>query len=350
MARTKACAIVLAVFGIALCLPAQAADGPQWQRYGGGPQWPDFHRKPVRYPAPRPVASVEGEFGARYWFSSSNTAKDLYNVAGNALVSRLTYDGLQGHAGEMFGRADHSGGLYLKGYFGGGLLHRGNLVDEDFPPFVAPYSSTDSAQRNGTLYYGAIDGGFNLVKRPGLRVGAFAGYHNFTQHLHAYGCLQMAGNTNVCGGGGVAPDVRVISQDNTWHSLRVGVDADIALSDRLMLRLDGAYVPYVRLDGADSHWLRIGTNNGNFAGPIPEDGSGRGYQIDAMLSYALNQYVSFGVGGRYWRMESSGFTHFEGNVVGQNASPQPLDWKTEIYGVFVQGSFKFGPYAAGSSF
>jgi hypothetical protein len=30
--------------------------------------------------------------------------------------------------------------------------------------------------------------------------------------------------------------------------------------------------------------------------------------------------------------------------VGFAASPQPVEWKTDIYGVFVQGSFKFGPY------
>jgi hypothetical protein len=47
-------------------------------------------------------------------------------------------------------------------------------------------------------------------------------------------------------------------------------------------------------------------------------------------------------------MATSGDTHFEGNVVGQVASPQPVDWKTDIFGVFVQGTFKFGPYPAGS--
>jgi len=27
--------------------------------------------------------------------------------------------------------------------------------------------------------------------------------------------------------------------------------------------------------------------------------------------------------------------------------PQPVDWKTDIYGVFVQASLKFGPYPVG---
>ena len=33
-----------------------------------------------------------------------------------------------------------------------------------------------------------------------------------------------------------------------------------------------------------------------------------------------------------------------------NAYPQPVDWKVENIGVFVQGSFKFGPYPTGGIF
>lgn len=332
-------------------LCAHAADGPQWPAIPGkGAQWPDLGRKPVKYyAAAKPVSAVQGEFGLRYWFSSGHSAKDLYNVAGTALVSRLSYEGIYGHSAEAFGRLDHTSGFYAKGYFGGGLLTSGRLSDEDFPPFINPYSSTTHEQ-TGTQYYGSIDAGLNVVRNAGIRLGVFAGYHLFSERMNAYGCQQVATNTSVCGGGGVPSSIRVISQDNIWHSLRVGIDADIRLSDRLMLRLDAAYVPYVKLDGQDHHWLRIGTTTGDFAGPIPEDGSGRGYQLEAALAYAVSKDINVAVGGRYWRMETNGYTHFEGNVVGQTAFPQPVDWKTEVYGVFVQGSFKFGPYVAGASF
>jgi hypothetical protein len=39
-------------------------------------------------------------------------------------------------------------------------------------------------------------------------------------------------------------------------------------------------------------------------------------------------------------MQTDGAAHFE--VVG--GVPQPVDWKTNICGVFVQGSLKFDPY------
>ncbi len=354
MARTKGfiAGCVFAGLVLASIAPARTADNPQWPDLNGGAaQWPDASRRPVRYLPPRqPVSAIEGEFAARYWFSVGKTAKDLYNIAGTALVSRLTYDGLRGHAAEGFGRADHTSGLYVKGYLGGGIVTKGDLNDEDFAPFITPYSSTMSNHKDGQMLYGSVDLGFNLVRNHNIRVGAFAGYHYFQEQVSAYGCTQVAANPSVCAGAGVPYNIRVITQDNTYHSLRIGLDADIRLSDRLSLRLDGAYLPYVALHGADSHWLRIGTSNGDFAGPIREDGQGHGYQLEAALNYAVDRNVSFAVGGRYWHLETKGDTHFEGNVIGFTASPQPVEWKSDIYGVFVQGSFRFGPYAAGSSY
>jgi hypothetical protein len=132
--------------------------------------------------------------------------------------------------------------------------------------------------------------------------------------------------------------------------LRVGLDATIKLGGPFNLNLDAAWLPYVKLNGGDSHWLRIGTAPGSFTGEIPEDGTGTGYQLEAALAYAVSPNVKIAVGGRYWRMETNGHTHFENHVVGVNASPQPVDWKVESYGVFVQGSFKFGPYPTGGYF
>jgi hypothetical protein len=53
---------------------------------------------------------------------------------------------------------------------------------------------------------------------------------------------------------------------------------------------------------------------------------------------------SIGVGARYWHMQAKGDSHFEGHVIGEDTFAQPVDWKTDIYGVFVQGTYKFGPY------
>ena len=105
--------------------------------------------------------------------------------------------------------------------------------------------------------------------------------------------------------------------------------------DRLRLNLEAAWLPYVWISGTDNHLLRR-----DLPAPTPEDGHGWGYQLEALLSYQLDDAISLGVGGRYWHMQSRGFAHFE-DIGG---GPQPLDFKTEIYGVFVQGSYRFGPF------
>lgn len=342
---------------LAVNVPAHAADyvDPQWPNVPGepgyvagktgAPRWPALPKQPA-------VPSFTGELGLRYWFSSGKTQKDLYGSGRGDLVSRLTYDDLSGHSGEIYGRLDHSSGFFLKGYAGGGILPDGSLNDEDFnmpPPSPDPYSSTDSRQREGHLAYVSIDAGFNLLRQPDFRLGVFGGYHYLEDKVSAYGCQQIGGHSTICVPG-FADSVLVISQNNRWQSVRVGLDADIRLSNRLMLRLDAAWLPYVSLNGTDFHWLRIGNAPGDFTGGLPEDGTGSGYQLEAALSYAYNQNVTFGVGGRYWSMNTSGQTHFENHVVGVAASPQPVDWKTAHMGVYVQASFKFGPYMTTKSF
>jgi hypothetical protein len=368
------------MLGMAAIANAASGDGPQWPSIYE-PQWPNVPgqpgynpNKPAPVPAPEPdivtgsvgspvdkrwldfkapppppVSAITGEFGLRYWFSMGETAKNLYNIAGNAMVSRLTYDGLQGHSGEIFGRVDHASGFYMKGYVGAGILNRGQLNDEDFPPVTSPYSSTLSEQREGTIAYASADLGFNLIRQPGFRLGAYAGYHYLDQRVNAYGCKQVAANSAICSGQ-IPNYVEAITQSNHWNSVRVGLDSTIKLGGPVSLTLDAAYLPYVNLNGSDSHWLRIGTTPGSFTGSIPEDGQGRGYQLEAALAFAVSPQVNVAVGGRYWRMDTDGHTHFEGHVNGMTAFPQPVDWKVESYGVFVQGSFKFGPYPIGGVF
>jgi opacity protein-like surface antigen len=329
------------VFGAALVANAAAVRAVS----AADALFPPPSSQPRFYTIPDPPA-FRYEAGARYWYGWGKTAKDLHGIGGSFLVSRLTYDELRSHAGEGFARVDHTYGWFLKGYVGAGNTVHGNLRDEDFPPVIDPYSSTNSTQNEGALVYASVDAGFSVLKGRTWRLGAFVGYHYLQEKVSAFGCTQTAGNPFIC-----VPDIPmtlvVINQNNTWHSLRLGVEGDVKFSDRLKLNLEAAWLPYVSLDGADTHWLRIGSFPGAFTGPIPEDGTGWGYQLEAVLSYHLTNNVSLGVGGRYWHLETSGHTHFEGHVVGATASPQPVKWKTDRYGIFLQGSFKFGPYPAG---
>jgi len=177
------------------------------------------------YKAPAAPATYTSDFGMRFWYGSGKTGKTLFDDTGALTVSRLGYDGFSIFTAEGFARFDLSSGWFLKGYAGGGALLGGQLKDEDFPPVVAPYSATLSPIKNSSMSYGSADLGFKLVRGGDFYIGAFAGYHFMRQSVSAYGCTQIATNPDVCVP--TIPDsIKVISQNNNWHSLRVGIDLE----------------------------------------------------------------------------------------------------------------------------
>jgi hypothetical protein len=56
----------------------------------------------------------------------------------------------------------------------------------------------------------------------------------------------------------------------------------------------------VRLSGVDDHLLLT-----DLPGGIAEDGTGQGYQLEALLSYRLSQFSSVGIGDRYWTCKAT---------------------------------------------
>jgi hypothetical protein len=295
-----------------------------------------------------PPASYTGDVGLRFWYGKAKTGKSLYDPSGAFLNSRLTYDNMSIFSAEAYGRFDLNTGWFLKGLIGGGGFHHGTLTDEDFPPGISPYSATLSVIDNSFPFYASADVGYNLIRGPDFRLGAFAGYNYLQENVSAQGCGQVATNPFICGPVAIPNQVKVITQNNNWNSARVGLNGEVEVN-RFKLGVDAAWLPMVWLQGTDAHWLRIGDDPGDFSGPVPEDGKGWGYQLEAVLSYRVTELISVGVGGRYWHMQTSGQTHFEGHIVGFAASPQPVDWKSDSYGVFIQTGLKFGPYPLISS-
>ena len=289
----------------------------------------------VGYFAPQPAPAYQLDFAARYWYGNSKTSKNLYDLPSSSsnMISRLTYNHLNTHAGELFGRVGFTNGWFVKGYVGAGGIAKGSLTDEDFPPGIDPYSSTNSEQHGGTLTYVSADVGYNIVRGGDFRVGAFVGYHYFNEGVNAFGCVQTAGNGDICNPA-IPTSVAVISQSNRWQSVRLGLDGTVLLGDRFKFSAEGAWLPYVYLNGSDWHLLRIGSDQCDFNGPISETGKGWGYQLEAQLSYMLTPNFSVGIGGRYWHMQTNGNAH-ESFVDGESFV-LPETWKTDVYGVYVQ--------------
>ncbi len=283
------------------------------------------------------------EIGARYWYSSGKLAKDLYDDPRSAadLASRLTYSGLASHAFEGFGKLTLPSNLFLKGFAGVSGLHNGSLNDEDFPPGTVPYSSTKSAQNGGRLGYATADLGYGLVVNPNITVSMFGGYSYVSEKVNAYGCTQLVGNPDICVPA-IGPGVLAISEQAHWRAVRLGVGVALKPFDRLMVSGEAAWLPVVQLRSQDTHWLRLGSDFGSFAGPIPETASGKGFQLEALLSYQVWDNFSIGLGGRYWRLNARGVGYLEQTVVGvTDPAAQPMKFVSERYGVFVQALYKF---------
>lgn len=270
-----------------------------------------------------PYYAFEG--GLRYWLSS---AKNRYNYFADPTpsirVSRLSYGGLTGHSGEAFFRVDGLDGpfanVFLKGYVGGGKIVGGKLFDEDYTPFVDPYSMTAS-NASGQLHYANIDLGYNVFQIDGLRFGAFVGFHHWQETVDAKGCSQVGGNPFICAPA-LPSTLRVVTEQDRWKTGRAGIAVDARLWRGLSWQGEIAYA-WTSQHAVDTHYLTFGRD--------PASGHGSGFQAETLLKYRFENGFAIGVGGRWWHLNTEAVDSFN----------QLLRYTTDRYGVFVQGSYQF---------
>ncbi len=298
-----------------------------------------------------PVRDWSWEVGARYYYSTGRNVLDLSRPDSTATISRLDYDDLQAHSGEVFFKTVHTSGLFFKGFWGGGNISDGRLDDEDYcrslptdpsvcagSPTGATYSDTDS-DAEGDLRYFTIDVGYYFYKSAqtyandfsgtGARLGAFVGYNYWNEKVDAYGvrCNPVdtgASGSPLCSGASpgdlVVPfSIKEIIEENTWRSWRIGVLGDINLTQRVNLAGEVAYLR-VDQDFLDIHFTNFGPRK------EPAAGNGDGVQAEVVLTYALSSMCNVGVGGRWWHLETEAEPLLGGS----------LDYETDRYGVFVQ--------------
>lgn len=296
----------------------------------------DTGSRAVATPAASTPSGWSAEIGARYFLSSGRMQKDLFDPHETLrLNSRLIYEDTTGQAGETFFRFDNDNGLFLKGFAGLGQLNGGSLYDEDFPAGPA-YSNTLSSLHAGRLSYGALDVGYDAVSVQGGSLGAFIGYRALYQGVDGYGCMQV-GLSDLCGAADRAAYPALasnlgLSETELWQGVALGLNARLRLSDRVTLDVDAAYLPYVTRSSYDNHWFRPDIN------PQSETGDGWGTQIEAALTYAVNDRLDIGIGGRYWFFATDNAqTQFPSTLL-----PSPQTFYTERYGAFLQASYRFG--------
>ncbi|HEX3506381.1 MAG TPA: outer membrane beta-barrel protein [Xanthobacteraceae bacterium] len=286
------------------------------------------------------LAGWELEAGGRYWYSSGKFQKNLggttSGTTANILVSRLTYDSVA-NSGEIFTRVESPDNIFLKGFLGTGALASGHMNDEDWLVFddTVPYSNTLSNPVKGTISYATGDAGYDVFRTATYRLGGFVGYNYYRDKKDAYGCTQIANAFSDCVPA-VPSTVLGITENDTWNSLRVGVNGDLTLLPGLRLNTDAAFLPFTQFSGVDTHWQRTDAPNQNST----ETGHGIGVQLDAILSYAITPAFNVGAGGRYWAMWTNNNAYT--NIFGTPCPCQTLPVKTDRFGLLVQASYKFG--------
>lgn len=147
--------------------------------------------------------------------------------------------------------------------------------------------------------------------------------------MNGLGCRQLANPFSDCVPS-ISRCVLAIKEHDRWRTLRLGAAADFVIAPRLTLSGEAAYLPYVDFTGLDNHVLRSLVS--------PQEGEGTGLQLEAMLSYAVTEALSVGVGGRYWSMwTTDGTVNFGGT--GEIIA---MRYAAEQAHFLVQGAYKFG--------
>ena len=158
-----------------------------------------------------------------------------------------------------------------------------------------PFSNTSSNLRAGELSYWSGDLGYVFAKNAQYRLGGFVGYGRWNETVRAFGCSQTGGNGAICAPA-ISDHVLNITEDFQWSAWRLGLTGDVKLTDRLTLTGEAAFLARATLDSGDRHHLRPVT----LPHRTPADGDGTGVQLEALLTYALNEAFSLGLGARYW--------------------------------------------------
>lgn len=267
------------------------------------------------------------EAGTRQWAGASRYAWDLFNPYDpSEQISRIDFRGTM-LAGEAFLRAENGGRLFVNALFGTGATIGGTLVDDDYPPLTDPFSQTLSVLGSGRTTYANVDVGLTVAERDRWGAGVFAGAGTLLERYAAYGCEQLAGGASCAT---PIPDfLPVLTQTTIWGTLRLGVIAEVGLTERLWLRGEATAMPLAFMASEDNHWFRPDIN------PLPLLSRGYGFELQATLSYEVSETFSIGIGARFGQLVAHGTAYFPG-------IEEPQTTTSRRTGVFLQMSHTFG--------
>jgi hypothetical protein len=242
--------------------------------------------------------------GARTWISTGYST-DKVQGGGIDPVSVLRWRGVDSIVPEV--NADLVWKrLVLMGNVGWGAIDQGVLIDEDYllSDQMGRFSRTRSDVTDDGLFYVTGDIGWRVFRWEDEKRGPgffdlFIGYSYWHEKYVAYGITS--------GFPGVVPpigtNVKVITQDYFWHSLRIGVREEAPLLWGIRLKGKLVLIPYSWFELNDVHHLRSDLRkNPSFR---DEAEGGFGLEVDGALTTTIWKGLSVEAGYRYWGIRSA---------------------------------------------
>lgn len=263
--------------------------------------------------------SIQYQIGAAGWITEGKTKWAFNNSQlpfGNP-TSQLTYNDVGTNIIDFTAQAKFPNRFFVRANGGYGGIGGGRLTDNDY--LVAdggnPSSVTNSNITGDYVWYANGDVGYTLGYFPGRRgtFDLFIGYqyrrekHEATGLTHVV-CTQ-AGSTTVLDPGpppqvlcnqGTPPSfygTTVITNTQTWNSLRLGAESEFQVTRRFSLNGQAVFIPYASLNNKDIHHLRTDLAQNP---SLEMTGSGIGTNLEGSARFMVIRGLFAHVGYRYW--------------------------------------------------
>jgi hypothetical protein len=227
--------------------------------------------------------------------------------------------------------------LVLSAGVGWGQVIDGTLVDEDFA-LGSVFSRTESDVRDSNIFLVNADVGLRPLRwrdsqaRLGF-IDVLVGYQFWREEYEAFGASPSIGPISV------PSNVKAITHEWKWHSMRVGGRFDVPTWRNLNFRLSAFFLPWSSLEVRDTHHLR--TDLAQNPSVISTAKGGFGYQIDTSLTYTVFYGLAVEAGFRYWKVDmhdgSVKFRHSDGTTTQHNL----VEANTKRYGPYVGLTYRF---------
>jgi hypothetical protein len=272
--------------------------------------------------------------GGRFWATTGTSSRNV-SAPGFPRLSELRWRGVDALVPEVNFELVWRRLVALI-TVGGGIINDGVLIDEDFSASGVRTAATRSKVDDSHVFHISTD--------VGARVFDWAAQHATSRgYIDVLAGFQYWQERYVAFGGtgfptAVGSDVRAISNDYRWRSIRLGARTQLPVYGGLSVALRGYVIPWSSLEIEDVHYLRSDLRRDpSFR---DEANGGIGGQVDAAVRYAITNHLAVEAGFQYWVITSGEGDEFAFATAG--TSRQTLkEAKTERYGPFVGVRWRF---------